>query len=150
MISPTHTHTQATLEIFSTVSEELLPTPTKSHYTFNLRDLAKVVQGILSGPADKIDSSEELLKLWAHECLRIFSDRLINDEDRLWFSNLLQKVMQSTFSKSLDTVVGDGADGNGLLLYGDFMVANAEPEKRQYIQLTDMKEVSNISHLDDY
>ncbi|EKX31285.1 hypothetical protein GUITHDRAFT_83228, partial [Guillardia theta CCMP2712] len=33
---------QATLEVFTTVSKELLPTPLKSHYTFNLRDLAKV------------------------------------------------------------------------------------------------------------
>jgi hypothetical protein len=32
----------ATLEIYQIVQRELLPTPEKSHYTFNLRDLGKV------------------------------------------------------------------------------------------------------------
>ena len=34
------------LWIYDTVRAELLPTPMKSHYTFNLRDISKVFQGI--------------------------------------------------------------------------------------------------------
>lgn len=33
------------VEIYGRMSAELLPTPTKSHYVFNLRDLSKCVQG---------------------------------------------------------------------------------------------------------
>ena len=35
---------QATLDVYEGVQAQLLPTPTKSHYTFNLRDVSKVFQ----------------------------------------------------------------------------------------------------------
>lgn len=34
--------TQATIEIYNFISTRMLPTPTKIHYLFNLRDISKV------------------------------------------------------------------------------------------------------------
>jgi hypothetical protein len=37
----------ASVELYRTVARELLPTPSKSHYLFNTRDLAKLILGVM-------------------------------------------------------------------------------------------------------
>ena len=46
----------ASVKIYERIASELLPTPAKSHYTFNLRDLSKVFQGLLMVKADHADT----------------------------------------------------------------------------------------------
>ena len=71
----------ATIQIYHRIRAELLPTPAKSHYTFNMRDVSKVFQGIqmVGVPVEGVNP---MIRLWTHEMLRVFGDRLINDEDR--------------------------------------------------------------------
>ncbi|EFC37691.1 hypothetical protein NAEGRDRAFT_81845 [Naegleria gruberi] len=85
------------INLFNNVIEQFRPTPEKSHYTFNLRDLSKIFQGVCSvGP--RLDGSElekvSLVKIWAHEATRVFHDRLINEQDRESFYQLLDKELQ--------------------------------------------------------
>eukprot|EP00878_Enallax_costatus_P042750 GHUV01050210.1.p1 GENE.GHUV01050210.1~~GHUV01050210.1.p1 ORF type:complete len:130 (+),score=39.22 GHUV01050210.1:26-391(+) len=78
----------ATIEIYNSIRAELLPTPAKSHYTYNMRDLSKVFQGMQSVGVP-VANGRSLVRLWAHEALRVFHDRLVDDADRDWFCGLL-------------------------------------------------------------
>jgi dynein heavy chain len=69
---------RSSIEIYSKVTLDLLPTPSKSHYTFNLRDLSKIFQGILQIPYGCLPDKETLLNLWVHENQRVFYDRLVD------------------------------------------------------------------------
>ena len=80
---------RASVNIYNSIKSQLLPTPSKCHYTFNLRDLSKVVQGMLQMPSSKYDSINNLIRLWAHEQSRIFHDRLVNEKDRAAFFEIL-------------------------------------------------------------
>ena len=64
------------------MQEGFLPTPAKSHYLFNMRDISKVIQGVYMLDRFYCDSKDTVFRLWVHECLRVFHDRLINFEDR--------------------------------------------------------------------
>lgn len=82
--------------MYTRITKELLPTPTKSHYTYNLRDISKIFQGVLMINYDHIQKKEDLYALWAHECTRVFHDRLVNEDDREFFLNLLIDPINNT------------------------------------------------------
>lgn len=70
---------ESTLVLYFKISEGLKPTPHKQHYTFNLRDIQRVIGGMCSTKSTVINSVERLAKLWVHESTRVFADRLVTD-----------------------------------------------------------------------
>ncbi|KAJ3172703.1 Dynein heavy chain 2, axonemal, partial [Geranomyces variabilis] len=93
--------TQATIEIYHTIVGHLLPTPAKIHYLFNLRDISRVFQGLLRANREFYDSRESFEKLWVHEVFRVFHDRLVDKDDRGYFSKLVDDKLVAHFSTSL-------------------------------------------------
>ena len=87
---------KATIELYATIAQELLPTPSKSHYLFNTRDLAKVIQGTMQTTPAFYDNKDAVLQLWCHECHRVFGDRMWDAND--------QKVRIGPFPNPASTV----------------------------------------------
>ena len=60
--------TAASVATYLRITADLLPTPVKCHYTFNLRDPAKMIQGMMMIDTKKsLKDEEALLKLWVQE-----------------------------------------------------------------------------------
>ncbi|KAM8871594.1 dynein axonemal heavy chain 2 isoform 7-T7 [Synchiropus picturatus] len=95
---------QATLELFQSVSACFWPTPTKTHYLFNLRDVSKVFQGLLRAHPDFHDTKSNLARLWTHECFRVFSDRLVDRSDAEAFVALLTEKLASQFDLTFHSI----------------------------------------------
>jgi dynein heavy chain len=57
-----------TITIYRSISDKFKPTPAKSHYTYNLRDVSKVFQGMAKSSPKAIKIENDMIKLWAHEC----------------------------------------------------------------------------------
>ena len=89
-----------TIKIYQQIAQDLRPTPTKSHYTFNLRDVAKVFQGVLMVKPKQAAMPKSIVGLWMHECMRVFFDRLATKDDRDYFEHMLGDMVGRSFSSS--------------------------------------------------
>eukprot|EP00767_Chilomastix_cuspidata_P003879 gnl/Chilomastix_cuspidata/4008.p1 GENE.gnl/Chilomastix_cuspidata/4008~~gnl/Chilomastix_cuspidata/4008.p1 ORF type:complete len:4809 (-),score=800.22 gnl/Chilomastix_cuspidata/4008:14-12793(-) len=96
--------TMAGLDIYRTVTTSLLPTPAKSHYVFNLRDLSKLFLGMMGSNSERQESRDSVVKLFVHESYRVFCDRLIEDKDREWFEKQLSSKLGSYFNMSINQI----------------------------------------------
>jgi len=124
---------QATITVYNTICEELLPTPSKSHYTFNMRDISKVFQGMLMIDAKTTHGVNGVVTTWVHECCRVFKDRLINDEDREWFDQLVTRQIDSEMKLDWGKIRPDSP----YLIYGDLM----DPDSRVYQHIMDVDQL---------
>eukprot|EP00965_Chrysotila_dentata_P012157 398782-Pleurochrysis_carterae.AAC.1 len=134
----------ATMDSYKASMANLLPTPSKSHYTFNLRDFARVVQGMLLSCVDDFESPREMILLWTHELSRVFYDRLVDSDDRSWFLDNLKELTVKHFEQPMEALFKDfgmncadevSDDDVRYLLYCNFATTkvSAGPPARQGI-----------------
>ena len=80
-----------------------------------------------------------MTRLWCHECMRVFHDRLIDEEDQTYFKELLIEVVQSAFSQSWDY---EETFVSNTILFGDYLKMGAGAEDRVYEEVKDMPGLS--------
>ncbi|XP_047987651.1 dynein axonemal heavy chain 7-like [Leguminivora glycinivorella] len=139
-----------TLEVYKQCRLNLLPTPAKSHYTFNLRDFSRVILGVLLSVPEVTPSLQSIKRLWVHECLRVFSDRLVEEADRQWLVECLRDATRKHLNDELDNMLSRLLSGPNdtitdfhlrNLIYCDF--ANPKVDTRFYMETTNMEHLNS-------
>ncbi|KAG5839016.1 hypothetical protein ANANG_G00229870 [Anguilla anguilla] len=150
----------ATMEVYKKAMQNLLPTPAKSHYTFNLRDFSRVVRGCLLLQKESLESKHTMIHLFVHEVFRVFYDRLVDDKDRAWLYKLMNDIVKEHFRENFDAVFSYLKQDNRPLceedmrnlLFGDYMNPDLEDSERLYAEVPSMDSFSQVVELclDEY
>ena len=95
----------ATIWTIREVVSNLRPTPTRQLCMYDARDSARCVQGVLRCRADDDFDKSGLARLWVHEVLRTFSDRLNLPDDQDWMIAHIQTAVLRNFKLDIDTLI---------------------------------------------
>lgn len=68
------------------------------HYVYSPRELTRWVRGVYEAikPLESL-SIEGLVRIWAHEALRLFQDRLVAEEERNWTADAIRRIALENF-----------------------------------------------------
>lgn len=114
---------QLTLELWTTVQAKMVPTPDKFHYSFSLRDISRIFQGISLADLDPLISllasqnqqqqqhsiARYILSLWGHECQRVFADKLVSLSEKGWVLEATKNLAQQHLSSLLPVSIIEDA-----------------------------------------
>ncbi|XP_005185418.2 dynein axonemal heavy chain 12 [Musca domestica] len=154
----------ATQHIYKLVQTEMRATPAKSHYIFNLRDIARVVTGCSLLRKESVSDKKIFIRLWYHEAMRIFYDRLIDDDDRRWMFQKLNDCVRVHFKEKLDVALeqyhtelqtGDRIltmDGANRIFFGVYFDEDSVADERRYEEVANIESLYKfaLSSLEDY
>lgn len=91
--------TEAMVSVYLKNQERFKP-EIQPQYFYSPRELSRWVRGIYEAVVnmDQGLTREELVRIWAHEGLRLFCDRLIDEEDRNWCNETIDTIARQSFA----------------------------------------------------
>lgn len=89
--------TDAMVDFFSQTAQHFTQ-DMQPHYVYSPREMTRWVKGISEAiaPLDTLDVTG-LVRIWAHEALRLFSDRLVYASERAWTDERVNEVARNHF-----------------------------------------------------
>ena len=130
----------ATVAVFTglALSPQFAPTAMKFHYQFNMRDVAKIVQNLmLAQPTAYKGNPGGLVRMWAHECHRVWLDRLLFAEDVSAYMNFMRNGLKELVDFKDEFVFAEP------LIYTSF-IAMAKGHEPAYKPVEEMDELKAV------
>ncbi|ORY65054.1 dynein heavy chain, N-terminal region 1-domain-containing protein [Pseudomassariella vexata] len=100
------------------------------HYVYSPRELTRWVRGVYEAirPLENL-TVEGLIRIWAHEALRLFQDRLVAEEERKWTAEAVKRIAMEYFP----TIDEEKALG-GPILFSNWLSKNYVPVDREQLR----------------
>lgn len=115
---------------FYLASQQRFTTDIQAHYVYSPRELTRWVRGIYEAIRPlEILSVEGLVRVWAHEALRLFQDRLVTEEEKNWTDENIDAVAMQHFP----TINKDEAL-NRPILFSNWTSKNYIPVDREVLR----------------
>ncbi|BGP13270.1 hypothetical protein JCM10213_004960 [Rhodosporidiobolus nylandii] len=115
---------------FYLASQRRFTADIQAHYIYSPRELTRWTRGIYEAirPLDNL-SVEGLVRIWAHEALRLFQDRLVGEDERKWTDDKIDEVALANFP----TLNGDEALARPIL-YSNWLSKDYVPVDREQLR----------------
>jgi dynein heavy chain 1, cytosolic len=121
--------TQAMVKFYLESQQQFTP-KIQPHYVYSPRELTRWVRGVYEAirPLESL-SVEGLVRIWAHEALRLFQDRLVAEEERIWTDEAVKRIALDFFP----TIDQSKALG-GPILFSNWLSKHYVPVDREQLR----------------
>jgi dynein heavy chain len=130
----------AAIALLQEVQKKFLPSAIKFVYNWNMRELNAIFQGLTLAQGEMYSAPVKMVRLWLHECKRVFADRLINEQDLERFNDIATEMTKRYFSEVKGQEINMEEVFAEPIVFSDFVVPTAgEPA---YLPIVDIPQLS--------
>ncbi|XP_072767052.1 dynein axonemal heavy chain 7 [Anoplolepis gracilipes] len=151
----------ATIDVYKSVIKTLRPVPNKMHYCFDMRDISRVINGCSLIQKESVETKITFIRLWVHEILRVFNDRMLDESDKEWLFLKIRDTVKSNFKDSYEVAFDYlpkyennqiNKDSFDDLMFGNFMDTEKGGKCKRYEEMTSMEALKNrvVAYLKEY
>lgn len=150
----------ATIDVYKSVISTLRPVPSKLYYYFDMRDMSRVINGCGLIQKESVETKITFIRLWVHEILRVFSDRMLDEGDKEWLFLKIRDTVKNNFKDSFEIAFDHlpkfenqiTKDSFNDLAFGNFMDTEKSGKCRRYEEIGSMEALRNkvLAYLNEY
>lgn len=147
----------ATTHVYAEIVEKLKPTPSKPHYRFDMRDILRVCSGCSLLRKESVENKKMFAKIWFHESMRVFHDRLIDADEKDWVFGILAEQINDTcgtFKDNMEIIFESYTNENGIvstesirkLSFGSYLDVESDVSIRRYEEITSFDKLTTVAN----